>query len=156
MKILYLAFVKLDVPNVRFFYLWPWQFSRVGRMWVRLFSALKMFSLCLQNKYDAIYVREMEANLGPRICSSMFRIPLYMEINDLSVLILSESGASKRLLGKVKRNQKLDFHQATGLIVPSVPMCRWIINEYALSNNSWQYLAKFFRLDKTGKYHFLF
>ncbi len=94
-----------------------------------------MFSLCLQKKYDAIYVREMECNLGPRICSSMFRIPLYMEINDLIVLILSESGASKPLSEKVKRNQSLDFHHATGLIVPSVPMCEWIRSEYSLSSN---------------------
>lgn len=128
-------YVRPEIPNVRFFYLWPWQFSRMGRMWVKCFSALIMFFLCLQNKYDAIYVREMEANVGPRTCSSMFRIPLYMEINDLSVLILSESGASKPLLERVKRHQNLDFHQATGLIVPSVPMCKWIINEYSLSNN---------------------
>ena len=128
-------YVRAEIPNVRFFYLWPWQFSRLGQMWVKCFSALLMFSLCLRNKYDAIYVREMEANLGPRLCSSMFRIPLYMEINDLSVLILSESGASRRLLEKVKRNQNLDFHQATGLIVPSVPMCKWIRSEYSLSRN---------------------
>jgi glycosyltransferase involved in cell wall biosynthesis len=86
----------------------------------------------MKNKYDVIYVREMEANPGPRLCSKLFNIPLYMEINDLIIQVLSESGAPSPLLCKVKRNQKLDFRQSSGLIVPSVPMCDWIINRYGL------------------------
>jgi glycosyltransferase involved in cell wall biosynthesis len=124
--------VKLEIKNVRFYYLWPWRFSHLGRAWVKVLSSLLMFFLCAKNKYDAIYVREMEVNPGPRLCSKLFNIPLYMEINDLIVPVLSESGFPSPLLHKVKRNQKLDFRQSSGLIVPSASMCDWIINRYRL------------------------
>lgn len=124
--------VRQEIPKVRFYYLWPWRFSRLGRVWVKILSGLIMFFLCIRNKYDAIYVREMEANPGPRLCSRLFHIPLYMEINDLNVPLVSESGGSPSFLRKVKRNQKLDLRQATGLIIPSVPMRNWIIDQYRL------------------------
>jgi glycosyltransferase involved in cell wall biosynthesis len=94
-----------------------------------------MFFLCTKNKYDAIYVREMEKNPGPRWCSKFFHIPLYKEINDLIVLVLSESGFPPKIVRKVGQNQALDFQHATGLIVPSVPMCDWITNQYELSQS---------------------
>ena len=94
-----------------------------------------MFFLCIWTKFNAIYVREMEQNPGPRLCSKLFNIPLYMEINDLIVPLLTESEATSTIIRKVVRNQKLDFNQATGLIVPSVPMCNWIIDQYSLSKS---------------------
>jgi glycosyltransferase involved in cell wall biosynthesis len=77
----------------------------------------------------------MDENPGPRFCSKLFNIPLYMEINDLIVPVLSESGFAARIIRKVGQNQALDFQHASGLIVPSVPMCDWIINQYGLSES---------------------
>jgi len=122
--------VRPKIPNVHFYYIWPWRFSYLGRIWVKFLDLMFMFFLCLKNHYDAIYVREMEANPVPRLCSKLFHIPLYMEINDLIIPVLSENGYSSDLIYKVKKNQELDFRQSTGLIVPSVPMCDWIIDRY--------------------------
>lgn len=124
--------VRPIIPAVRFFYLWPWRFSRLGRMWIKQLSALFMIFLCLRNHYDAIYVREMEANSGPRLTSKLFRIPLYIEINDLIVPVKSESGVPASYVRKVKRHQEADFKQSCGLIIPSIPMCNWIIGQYGL------------------------
>jgi glycosyltransferase involved in cell wall biosynthesis len=74
----------------------------------------------------------MENNPGPRLCSKVFNIALYMEINDLIVPVLIESKAHPVIISKVAQNQKLDFNQAAGLIVPSVPMVNWIIDQYDL------------------------
>ncbi len=125
-------YVRPKIPNVTFYYLWPWRFSFLGRVCVKFLCGLKMFILCLKNKYDFIYVREMEANPVPRLCSKMFRIPLYIEINDLIVPVLMEDNAPWLFLRAAKRNQELDFRQSIGLIVPSVPMRDWIIDHYDL------------------------
>jgi glycosyltransferase involved in cell wall biosynthesis len=91
-----------------------------------------MFLLCLLNKYDAIYARELEANPGPRFCSKAFRIPLYIEINDLIIPVLTEDGIRPSLVQKIRKHQESDFKQSAGLIIPSVPMCKWIIDQYGL------------------------
>jgi len=168
MRILYFAFVELDIPNacqthtlgvlrglshhgcyvdavvprpirirpafsnVRFFYVWPWRFTPFGRKWVKILSFLIMSFLCMKNKYDAIYVREMEANPGPRFWSRLFHLPLYIEVNDLLAPTLSDSTLHPTAIQRVRHNQKLDFEQATGLIVPAVPMRDWIIDQYDL------------------------
>jgi len=124
--------VKPKMPAVCFHYLWPWRFSKTGRAWVKLLSIFIMFILCLRNKYDAIYVREMEANPGPRFCSKVFRTPLYIEINDLIIPVLTENGVRPSLVKKVRRHQESDFKQSSGLIIPSFPMCNWIIDQYKL------------------------
>jgi glycosyltransferase involved in cell wall biosynthesis len=74
----------------------------------------------------------MESNPVPRICSKIFRIPLYLEVNDLIPLVLKENKSfSKRIL-RASKCQKLDLVHSAGLIVPSVPMCNWLIKEYML------------------------
>ena len=127
--------VRSVIPAVRFFYLWPWQFSRLGRMWLKLLSALLMIFLCLRNHYDAIYVREMETNHGPRLTSKLFKIPLYIEINDLIVPTLSESGTSSYFVRKTRKHQKLDFKQSSGLVIPSVTRLNWIVDQYNISED---------------------
>ena len=94
-----------------------------------------MIFLCMRNKYGFIYVREMAANPGPRLCSKLFHIPLYIEINDLIVPVLSENGYPSNFIHKVKRNQELDFKHSAGLIVPSAQMRDWIIEKYGLPEN---------------------
>jgi len=128
-------YVRPAIQNVRFFYLWPWRFSTFGRKWINLLSFTVMFFLCTKNRYDAIYVREMERNPGPRLCSNLFKIPLYMEINDLIVRVLLDNGAPSTKIQKAKNSQKLDFKQAAGLVVPSVPMRDWIIDQYDLPHS---------------------
>lgn len=77
----------------------------------------------------------MERNPGPRWCSKIFHIPLYLEINDLIVPVLLDNESSSTEIEKARNSQALDFKQAAGLIVPSVPMCDWIINQYGLSES---------------------
>jgi glycosyltransferase involved in cell wall biosynthesis len=126
--------------NVRFVYLWPWQFSCIGALWVRLLSGILMFWLCVKNRYDFIYVRELEINPAPRWCSKLFKIPLYIEINDLLVPYFSKSGAKAKWVVEVARNQKLDFRQATALIVPSIPMRQWLLAHYDLNPGKLHFL----------------
>jgi glycosyltransferase involved in cell wall biosynthesis len=124
--------VRPEIHNVRFKYVWPWRFSSVGQASFKVLASLFMICLCIKNDYDAIYVREMEKNPGPRLCSRIFNIPLYMEINDLIVPVLKDNGANYTSIRNVQQCQKLDFNQADGLIVPSVPMCKWIVDQYGL------------------------
>jgi len=78
--------IHLDIPGVNFFYIWPWRFSPLGKLWVKLIGAIYFLVLGLLNKYDAIYVRELELNPFPRLCSKIFRIPYYIEVNGLYTL----------------------------------------------------------------------
>jgi glycosyltransferase involved in cell wall biosynthesis len=126
--------IKPNISTVQFHYLWPWRFSYYGRIWIKLLSFLTMFYLCLKNKYDVIYVREMELNPGPRLCSKLFHIPLYIEINDLITVVQSENKMPKKIV-KITKNQKKDLEQSTGLIVPSVPMCKWFSQKYGINDN---------------------
>ena len=121
-----------QIPGVRFFYLWPWQFSPIGIVWVKLLCGLMMLWLCLKNRYDFIYVRELQLNPGPRLCSKAFKIPLYIEINDLLVPSLSNAGAHPGFVSLIARHQQMDCRQASGLIVPSVPMRQWLVDHYRL------------------------
>jgi glycosyltransferase involved in cell wall biosynthesis len=129
-----------SLTNVRFVYLWPWQFSRIGALWVKLLSGILMFWLCLTNKYDFIYVRELEINPGPRWCSRLFKVPLYIEINDLLVPYFSKIGARAGRIAEVARNQKLDLRQAAGLIVNSIPMRQWLLAHYDLNPGKLHFL----------------
>jgi len=124
--------IMSKIDNVRFYYIWPWGFSRIGKACFKLLSTFVMLFLCMKNKYMAIYVREMEVNPGPRLCSKLFKIPFYIEINDLIVPVLTENGVQSSLVQRVSRHQELDFKQSSGLIIPSVPMCNWIIDQYGL------------------------
>lgn len=124
--------VRPKISGVRFYYLWPWRFSVLGRLWIKILGGAFFFMLCLLKKYDAIYVRELEVNPFPRWCSIIFQIPLYIEINSILLQNMRISGIDRRRILKAERNQAADFHQAAGLIVPSFPRCRWIIDHYGL------------------------
>lgn len=128
-------YVRPKIPNVRFFYLWPWQFSSLGRLWIKVLGFLLFFVLCLWNKYDAIYVRELEVNAFPRWCSIIFRIPFYIEINSNLLQNIAMCRPDNNLFLRTKIHQAADFKQARGLIVPSYPRCRWIIDYYKINPN---------------------
>ena len=123
-------YVHPRFKGVRFICLWPWRFSKTGKMWLKFLLLIRMIILCSINRYDAIYVRELENNPVPRYCSRLFGIPFYIEINDLLPEYYKRNGSSKRFVGRVKRNQKKDFAQAKGIIVNSVPMGNWIKETY--------------------------
>jgi glycosyltransferase involved in cell wall biosynthesis len=129
-----------SITNVQFVYLWPWQFSRIGALWVRLLSGILMFWLCVKNRYDFIYVRELEINPAPRWCSMLFKIPLYIEINDLIVPYFSKSGAKVGWVAEIARNQKLDLRKAAGLIVNSIPMRQWLLDHYRLEPDKFHHV----------------
>lgn len=124
--------VRPEIPGVRFYYLWPWRFSALGRLWIKILGGAYFFVLCLWNNYDAIYVRELEVNPFPRWCSIVFRIPYYIEINSILLQNMKMAGADRNRMLRVERYQAADFKQARGLIVPSFPRYRWIIDYYGL------------------------
>jgi len=124
-----------NIPGVNFFYIWPWRFSPLGKLWVKLLGGIYFFVLGLLNKYDAIYVRELESNPFPRWCSNIFRIPYYIEVNGLYTLDKKGGGTNRNYLRIIERHQQLDFRCAAGLIVTSFPRSRWIIEHYNLDSD---------------------
>ena len=127
--------VHLKIPNVYFYYIWPWRFSALGRLWVKILGGAYFFTLSLFKKYDAIYVRELEVNPFPRWCSVIFRIPFYIEINSILLQQMKMAGIERNRVLRVERHQTSDFKQATGLIVPSFPRYNWILEYYDLKPN---------------------
>jgi glycosyltransferase involved in cell wall biosynthesis len=121
--------------NIKMRYLWPWRFTRLGKIWIKLLSLIEMFWLCLNNKYDFIYVREMELNPGPRWCSTIFRIPLYIEINEVLVPYFKNIGSSKIFVKAVERNQRKDMEKCDGIIINSLPMGNWLMHHYRIRND---------------------
>ncbi|UCE07621.1 MAG: glycosyltransferase [bacterium] len=124
--------VRPKIPGVRFYYLWPWRFSALGKLLVKILGGAFLFFLCLLKKFDAIYVRELEINPFPRWCSIIFRIPFYIEINSILPRSMEIAGVDKNRLLRIERYQAADFKQASGLIVPSYPRLRWAIDYYNL------------------------
>ena len=127
--------VRPKIPGVLFYYLWPWQFTASGRLWIKILGGAYFFALCLFKKYDTIYVRELEVNPFPRWCSKIFRIPFYIEINSILLRQMEMAGIDRNRMLRVERHQASDFKQATGLIVPSFPRYNWIIEYYDLNPN---------------------
>jgi glycosyltransferase involved in cell wall biosynthesis len=123
------------IPNVHFYYLWPWQFSALGRLWIKILGGAYFFALCLLKKYDAIYVRELEVNPFPRWCSIIFGIPFYIEINAILLRQIEIAGINRARMHRVERHQASDFKQASGLIVPSYPGYKWVMRYYNLEPN---------------------
>ena len=127
--------VRPRIPSVSFYYLWPWRFSALGRLWIKTSGCAFFLALCFRNKYDAIYVRELEVNPFPRWCSIIFGIPLYIEVNSILLQNIEMTRGIKNQLPRIEKYQAADFKQARGLIVPSFPRCRWIIDYYNISSN---------------------
>lgn len=126
-------YVRPEIPGVRFYYLWPWRFSRIGKAWIKFLSGLIMFCLCLARKYDSIYVRELENNPIPRWCSKLFLIKYFIEVNGILLLKMKDDGVSSGSLRRAEKHQSSDFKQASGLIVPSFPRYRWLTDYYGLN-----------------------
>ena len=111
---------------IRFHFLSPYHGGRLSVLREVIFSAAVLWSLCRRHHYDAIYARDMDVFVGPRLCSQFFGIPLYLEVDDTPV-----EGTYPFLIRKaVELNLKLDYRQAAGLIVPSLPRCRIINRQY--------------------------
>lgn len=127
--------LKPNISGVRFFYIWPWQFSPLGIVWVKILGAFYFFTLCLWNHYDAIYVRELELNPFPRWCSKIFNIPYYIEVNAERLCSGGVSDQNSRKTIKIVKNRESDFLQASALIVSSFPMNKWIAEHYSINKN---------------------
>lgn len=126
---------RLKIPGVRFYYIWPWRFSALGKFYVKMLGGILFFMLCLFKQYDAIYVRELELNPFPRWCSKLFQIPLYIENNSILPESMEAPSVKENHILRVKRYQSADFACASGLIVPSYPRLLWIIDNYAIEPN---------------------
>ena len=68
----------------------------------------------------------MDVFVGPRLCSRFFGIPLFLEIDDTPV----EGQYPKFLRQLVELNLKCDYRQASGLIVPSAPRSRILVERF--------------------------
>jgi glycosyltransferase involved in cell wall biosynthesis len=91
-------------------------------------SALRLVSLCRRQRYDAIYARHMDLFPGPALCSKIFGIPLFLEIDDTPVA----GDYPQWLQGLIRRKISADLHQAAGLIAPSLPRCRILIDSFGI------------------------
>ena len=122
------AFPPPRWESVRFHFLSPFRGGRRYLLREVPHSTLLLWSLCRRRSYDAIYARDMDVFVGPRLCSQFFGIPLYLEVDDTPV-----EGTYPPIIRKVvELNLKLDYRQAAGLIVPSVPRCRTINRHYGV------------------------
>ncbi|MCK9377143.1 MAG: glycosyltransferase [Syntrophobacterales bacterium] len=92
------------------------------------YSTFLLWSLSRHGRYDAIYARDMDVFIGPRLCSQLFGIPLYLEVND-SPLSGCYPALVKRL---VKISLGMDYRRAAGFIVPSVPRAEMIHRDYGI------------------------
>ena len=113
------------LPFVTFRYL---QAYPGGRRYIArdiFLSTLALWSLCRRKRYDAIYARQMDLFVGPLLCSKNFKIPLFWEIDDSPI----SGDYPAWLQNLIRRRITADFHQASGLIVPSHPRCQ-ILKEY--------------------------
>ena len=112
--------------SIRFHFLSPYHGGRRYLLREVPYSAGVLWSLCRRHHYDAIYARDMDVFVGPRLCSQFFGIPLYLEVDDTPV-----EGTYPCLIRKaVELNLKLDYRRAAGLIVPSLPRCQIINRQY--------------------------
>ncbi len=113
------------LPSVTFRYLQAYPGGRRYLARDMFLSTLALWSLCRRQHYEALYARQMDLFAGPFLCSRHFKIPLFLEIDDSPV-----SGDYPAWLASIiRRKITADFHQASGLIVPSLPRCH-IIKEY--------------------------
>ncbi len=115
-------------PGVRFHFISSYHGGRSFFLREVPYSAYLLWALSRQGGYDAIYARDMDVFTGPRWCSQLFGIPLYLEVNDSPL-----SGHYPALIKKmVKISLHLDYRQATGFIVPSVPRAEMIHRDYGI------------------------
>lgn len=117
-----------SIPGVRFRYLKRHYGGRRFLIREVLRSTLRLLRLCRQSRYDAVYARDGDVFVGPRLCSRLFGIPLYLEIDDTPV----ERSYPALIRRAVLRNLAADYRRASGLIVPSVPRCRILEREFGV------------------------
>jgi glycosyltransferase involved in cell wall biosynthesis len=91
-------------------------------------GTLRLMSLCRRQRYDAIYARQMDMFPGPALCSRIFGVPLFLEIDDNPVA----GDYPQCLRGLIRRKISADLHQAAGLIVPSLPRCRILTDSFGI------------------------
>jgi len=104
-------------PGVTCHYTGPFRGGRRHLPREVVVSSLILWRLCRRQQFDAIYSRDMDVFIGPRLCSRLFHLPLFLEIDDTPV-----EGEYPTLVRRlVANNLACDYRQASGLIVPSVP-----------------------------------
>jgi glycosyltransferase involved in cell wall biosynthesis len=115
-------------PGLTYHFTGPYRGGRRHLLWEVLVNAAVMLRLCLSHKFAAIYARDMDVFLGPRLCSRFFGIPLFLEIDDTPV----EGQYPEPIRSLVAGNLKRDYRRASGLIVPSVPRTRILVQRFGV------------------------
>lgn len=117
-----------DISGVGFHFLPPHSGSRRKMLSAISHSLGTLFQLCRRHRFQALYARDMDVFVGPRWCAQFFRLPLFLEVDDDPV----EGHYPPLLYQLVRANVRADYRQAAGLIVPSAPRRRFIIEEFGL------------------------
>jgi glycosyltransferase involved in cell wall biosynthesis len=120
--------LDLNLPGVGFHLLPPHQGSRKTLPLAILASFFMLWRLCRRHPYDALYARDMDVFPGPRWCSRLFGVPLFLEVDDAPV----EGSYPHWLVPLVAANLRADYRRAAGLIVPSVPRGELIRREFGV------------------------
>jgi glycosyltransferase involved in cell wall biosynthesis len=117
-----------NIPRVRFHFLPPHRGSRRKIPLSIGHSLFTLWRLCRLHRFHAVYARDMDVFLGPRWCAQLFEVPLYLEVDDSPV----EGRYPLLIYPLVRANVRADYRRATGLIVPSVPRRRLLIEDFGL------------------------
>ncbi|MGV8048761.1 MAG: glycosyltransferase [Anaerolineaceae bacterium] len=115
-----------EIPSVQFHFIGRHNGKKRYLLCQIPLTTLHLLAMCRRNRYDAVYARDMDVFIGPRLCSKLFHLPLFLEIDDTPI----EGNYSPAIRKMVSANLKLDYRAAAGLIVPSVPRCRLIHNHF--------------------------
>jgi|UniRef100_A0A7C5EMU6 glycosyltransferase involved in cell wall biosynthesis len=118
-----------SVPGISFHFLPPHPGGRRGYPAAIFLSLALLGHLCRRQRYLALYARDMDVFVGPRLCSRIFGLPLFLEVDDAPV----EGNYPGWLRPLVAANVRADYRRATGLIVPSVPRCQELIRDFGAS-----------------------
>lgn len=113
-------------PGVFFHFLPPHPGGRRGYPAAIILSLALLFHLCRRYRYVGLYARDMDVFVGPRLCSRVFGLPLFLEVDDSPV----EGDYPGWLRPLVAANVRADYRRAAGLIVPSLPRCQELVRDF--------------------------
>lgn len=116
------------IPGISFHFLPAHSGRRRDYPAAVILSLVTLFRLCRRHRYLALYARDMDVFVGPRLCSRFFNLPLFLEVDDSPV----EGDYPWWLRPLVAANVRADYRRAAGLIVPSVPRCQELVQNFGV------------------------
>jgi glycosyltransferase involved in cell wall biosynthesis len=121
------------------------QWQRVQHVWIRLWAfsgiktwffhfeiALRLLRLHHRNRFELVYLREMDHNgLIPALCK-WIRLPMFVEVNGWLLSDLHSAGASSRKVKQAQKKQRSDFQKTAGLVATTQGVARKITEQYGI------------------------